>query len=431
MMKKLWAFLILLSAAISPAFSDDNFFLIHDFNSQDYANRLGGPTGKWELDPNDTSQWCNISFSPENAIFMEQGYSLRIEYNITSSRQNFVTGNQGMSQQEVGQHAKNFNGIYMLLKGFDATPFKYLTFWAKGDAAEGYPRNLKIELKDKARSSQVTVDGLTEHWQVFYVPLSRFGSDIKLSELMEFVIVFDEKSSRPKGVVYLDQVGLSKDQEIKSAPGGLESVKIPQIKAPPVKDAVIIDGKLDEWSGECFDLGEKNLEFGQYHGKKDGSAKVCLAWDSVYLYIGAKVKDDQIVNTKSGSEIYRMDGLELFFDPQNNGLEWKNVSDFQLGIAPGSSEGLAQVWSYFDNRKPAERDVKTAVTVTKSGYVIESAVSFKFLGINPVANEVFGFSAALHDLDPKDAHDYKLNWHFAKDAKDQNLFRLGIVKLSE
>src|SRR3989338_7066026 len=168
----------LLASRLSLVSAENNFFLIHNFDSQDYSNRLGGITGKWEFDPSDASQWCSLSFSPDNAVFMDQGYSLRIDYCIASAKENYVSEGLGLSRQEIGFHAKSFNGIFTLLNEFDASAYRYLTFWAKGDSTEGFTRRLKIELKDKHRSASAIVEDITDRWQAFYVPLSKFGDVI-------------------------------------------------------------------------------------------------------------------------------------------------------------------------------------------------------------------------------------------------------------
>ncbi|OGR82347.1 MAG: hypothetical protein A2901_04685 [Elusimicrobia bacterium RIFCSPLOWO2_01_FULL_54_10] len=423
--------LVALASAAQAAPGKDDFFLIHGFDGQDYANRLGGTTGKWEINPTDTSQWCNLSFVPYDSRFMEQGYALKVDYKVGSSKENFVTQEQGVSQQEVGFHGRTANGIFTLLKGFDASPYRFLSFRIKGDAEAGYTKSFKLELKDKNRTAQVIVEGITDRWQLIEIPLSKFQDRVQISELTEYVIVFDQKVTRQQGVLYLDEIGFSKEKSKPVAPGGNESVKVPEVSVRRLLGAVKIDGNLDEWEGECFHLGKSNLEFGDFKGESKGSADICLGWDSVYLYAAAKVRDNEIISRFSGAEIYRMDGVELFVDPKNDGYEWKNPSDIQLGLAPSGPEGTPQAWSYFSGSKPADREVKIASVMKKKGYDIEAAISLEFLGVNPAEGEKFGFSAALHDLDSSPPGENKLNWRFIKEPGNPGKFLLGRARLAK
>ena len=407
-----------------------DFFLIQNFDGQELTNRLGGSTGKWELDATDKSQWCNISFSPDNAGFMEQGYSLKIDYKIDSAKENFVTPEQGMSRQEVGRHGITANGIFMTLNGFDATPYRYLSFRIKGDSTAGFTRRFKVELKDKERAASADVEGVAEGWQTLYIPVSKFQNQVRMNALSEFVITFDPYVTRPQGTLYLDQIGFAKEMAKPATPGGVDSLKIPQLRLRKVKKPVKIDGDLSDWKGQCFDLGKENVEMGQFLEKSNGSAKVCLARDAQYLYIGADVKDNEILCRASGADIYKMDGVEIFINPKNNGLEWKNAADFQLGLAPTGPDGKPQAWLHFQKREPSEREVKAASEISGGGYRIEAAVSLDFLGLNGVDGETFGFSAALHDVDSKDAHESKMNWHFKKDDATGRL-QLGEVRFED
>ena len=208
---KFWILVISVAGVPIHAAEKSDFFIIQDFNSEDYVNQVGGKMGKWELDPNDKSQWCNISLSPNDAIRTESGASLRIDYNIKINIESHVTGT---NFKEAYVPADNFNGIYMFLNRFNAQPYRYLCFFAKGDAQEGFTRSFKVELKDGQRSAPVFLEGLTDSWKAFYFPLSDFSSTINLSTLTEFVIVFDNNVTRKLGTIYLDKIGFSKNKKV-------------------------------------------------------------------------------------------------------------------------------------------------------------------------------------------------------------------------
>lgn len=160
-----------------------------DFDTGDKPNNIGGDFGSWDKDPNDETQICQMSFESDDALGDKLGYSIRLDYDVDSPN-------------------PAYNGFWMKLNNLDATAYNTLNFYMRGDAANGFTKRVKIELKDDTKQpSPFIVAGLTDQWQKFSIPFEKFRRIKNWSALSEFVVVFDDINSNPKsGTIFIDQV---------------------------------------------------------------------------------------------------------------------------------------------------------------------------------------------------------------------------------
>jgi hypothetical protein len=173
---------------ISTSLHAEAGLVIADFDTGDKPNNIGGDFGAWDKDPNDETQSAGIEFAAEDAIGDELGYSLQLSYDVDSPN-------------------PAYNGFWMNLNNLDATAYNALTFYLKGDDAQGYTQRVKIELKDSGKASPFILRGVTGEWQKFSIPLEKFRQIKDWSALTEFVVVFDDINSNPKvGGLFLDHV---------------------------------------------------------------------------------------------------------------------------------------------------------------------------------------------------------------------------------
>ena len=176
------------------AMAAGNELVLADFNTGTKPSNTGGDFGAWNKDPNDETQGTVMSFVSDDALGDPAGYSIRLDYDVDSPN-------------------PAFNGFWMKLNGVDATPYNALTFYIKGDAAAGFTKRVKIELKDESnKPSSHIVAGVTDKWQKFSIPFEKFRRVTDWKALNEFVVVLDDNNSRPKkGTIYIDQIVLSKE----------------------------------------------------------------------------------------------------------------------------------------------------------------------------------------------------------------------------
>lgn len=172
---------------------------IADFNTGTAPNNIGGSYGAWNQQPGMPS--CQMIEVADDALGNPNGLSLRMEYDF----------------EEPGSE---FCGLFMKLGSdlvrtprLDATDYKRLRFRLKGASSPGHNTEMKIELKlADGRSAQRIVQGITEEWKHFSIPLTRFFPAEDHDQLSELVVVFERQNSNPSvGAILLDHVKLTKN----------------------------------------------------------------------------------------------------------------------------------------------------------------------------------------------------------------------------
>ena len=189
---------ILMSAPVSFAATQQaaqgNEFMIADFNSGEKPNNIGGDFGAWNKDPTDFSQGCTESFDSANR-HGNTGFGMKLDYSVESKN-------------------PAYNGFWMYLQNFDASKYDNLSFWVKGDAKVGFTTVFKVEIKNAAKQvGRYYVTNVTDQWQDVVIPLKEFKGITDLSNLTEFVVVFEDRiASNKKGVVYIDDLKFTKNK---------------------------------------------------------------------------------------------------------------------------------------------------------------------------------------------------------------------------
>ncbi len=194
-----------------------------------------------------------------------------------------------------------------------------------------------------------------------------------------------------------------------SDPARRPSVQIPFRAVPPK-----LDGDPEDWAQTPMITldAQTNLEYGSYDRVGDCRGRFQLAWDDKNLYIMGVVDDDELVTlTDSWDKIYQDDGVEIFVDPTNNNLQWGSPTEFQIGLSPSGPPGSPgpRRWCWFQNSNGGE-NVRLASSKRANDYVLEAAISWQFLGIQPAAGRNFGFTIAVSDKDVSNSA--KLTWFF-------------------
>jgi hypothetical protein len=207
----------------------------------------------------------------------------------------------------------------------------------------------------------------------------------------------------------------------------------PEYRAPYVPEGIRIDGFLKDWpAGQAIKLTpEKHREFGDFEKRQDYQCSVRFAWDAEYLYFVAKVTDDEVVAKRTGKNIWRDDLFEIYVDPEGEGLFWNDPRDYQLGFRPGGAGQETASWSWFQGGEdPLESQKVLAKSYTdEKGYIVEGAVRWDLLEIQPRPDGVVRLSPAVHEVGLKGG-DGKLVWFFRNEEKYQR-FVLGKVILAQ
>jgi len=178
---------------------------------------------------------------------------------------------------------------------------------------------------------------------------------------------------------------------------GAPTWRIGRVAAPPT-----LDGALDDWRGAPIDVTA--VVFGDefWDGPADLSARAFGAWDDRALYFGVTVDDDVFSAPARGRELYLGDSLELQLDVDLAG-DWDtdryDADDWQVGLSPGNFVDRgpeAFAW------RPEERiaaDVGLAARLRDGGYILEVALPWALVGVEPGRVTAVGLALNVSDND--------------------------------
>jgi hypothetical protein len=188
-----------LVVACATQLKAEDLRIVADFNSP-APNNVEGNFGAFS--PSETEQVYVCMESLDDVVKRgEAGSSMRLVYNV---------GKGGA-----------FNGFWMKLgpadsgNNFDASQYKKLSFWIRGDDKAGTPNKFKVELKGDPGSpvAKKYVGDIGKDWKKVEIGLDEFSSQgVDLSKLNELVVVFEQRAVSPAttGAVYIDDVSFEK-----------------------------------------------------------------------------------------------------------------------------------------------------------------------------------------------------------------------------
>jgi len=185
-------------------------------------------------------------------------------------------------------------------------------------------------------------------------------------------------------------------------PAGGENVQwgIEYLAAAPV-----IDGDIGDWPGVIYAIDKVVFGVEFYANQIDLFGEFKLGWDAQYLYIGVLVRDSRFVQTATEDRLFLGDSIELLLDTDLNGdpdSQELSADDYQLGFSPGNLEDVplpvAYLWAPTD-REGVMQSTQVQGRLTDDGYMVEIAVSWQELGLNPTAGMTLGLLLSVSDND--------------------------------
>jgi hypothetical protein len=258
-------------------------------------------------------------------------------------------------------------------------------------------------------------DGLVRRW---------FHSRDDVRAAFASISELSEPEGGPRVSVYEPGLGSMKLRE--------QTLREAEIARAP--DNVTMDGRLDEWDGDEWQVAvyPEHAESGVPPNKERFALTWQAGWDEEYLYVAAKVREDELVCEQPAKELYKDDAMEVFVDPAGDGFYWGNTADFQIGISPSGPGGDPQAYAWFQDRVPdllLASSVETSETGDGVTYTIETAIPWNFLGITDAgAGKTFNASVAAHTVDRARKSSAKINWSYVTDIDH---IRLGRWTLAE
>ena len=141
------------------------------------------------------------------------------------------------------------------------------------------------------------------------------------------------------------------------------------------------------------------VKLGISQGAK-ASGEVKLLWDKNNLYVRFEVKD-AVLNSDS-PQAHEKDSVEIFIDENNHKSGSYEADDKQYRINYLNQRS-------FNGTKCVEKNVKSAVKRTKTGYVVEAA--FAWTDISPKAGTIIGLDLQVNDADASGMRIGTINWY--------------------
>lgn len=198
----------------------------------------------------------------------------------------------------------------------------------------------------------------------------------------------------------------------------------------PRREAVEQQGDADrDWQPLTLkdaQLGDPNA------GEHLVAARFLFTWDDQALHLKVDVEDEHVAGVAAPDQLAQWqpgqapptplsvagDQVQVYIDPQNDGLAWGDPADFQFGFSIPN-----QVWEWFGQRQGAQ----ARVIPTDTGYTVEAAIPFALLNLTPEPGQKLSASVAVRSNDPQTNRPLKLNW--AWQPKVQRVY-LGQLELA-
>ena len=190
-----------------------------------------------------------------------------------------------------------------------------------------------------------------------------------------------------------------------TVPPGDGAVEASIMAAPPT-----VDGDLAEWSSIAAAASSTNRVYSVagWDGSDDLTAVWQLAWDNSNLYVAVTVTDDTHVQTASGNQIFRGDGVDMQFDTVRDADFGDGLSpdDFQITLSPGDFAGSSPTAFRYRGTTggaildaPGGHNVTVAAQQTDTGYTLEAAIPWTDLNLTPAAGLTIGLALNANDND--------------------------------
>lgn len=152
---------------------------------------------------------------------------------------------------------------------------------------------------------------------------------------------------------------------------------------------IIVDAKLDEWTGKQW------VPIRDSQG--NAIAEFALGWDTLNLYLAARVHDPIHLQHRDGADIWQQDSLQIGLDPLHDA--WKTVGlmtygtdDQEYGFALTDAGPLAWCWQGTPGKA---EDVRLQVVRDGETTVYEAAIPWTSL--KPEGGEIVGISILVNN----------------------------------
>jgi len=181
-------------------------------------------------------------------------------------------------------------------------------------------------------------------------------------------------------------------------------------EAVAVNGSATVDGSINEWSeAEWYNVTANDTVLGSIRSDiEQVESRFSAMWDSSYLYLVCDVTDTILVSNIEPNDIhsfYRTDSIEFYLQPDRFLPSAAGI--FKIAAIPFDTEGNPQACRHEDMNPGPISSVAPAVEIASSrksdGYIIEIAIPWSYLQIDPESNTKLGFNHTVHNTYFSDA----------------------------
>ena len=164
---------------------------------------------------------------------------------------------------------------------------------------------------------------------------------------------------------------------------------------------------------------------GRIHDSNDLAASWQAHWDSRDLHIRVDVTDDNFI--KDSARPWSDDSIEIFIDADGSRTaQYDHQNDFQFifrwkdyGVGLGMNSPRRNI-----------AGVRHKMIKTYDGYVLETSIPWKVLGVQPRIGKNIGIDVHINDDDDGGQRDGKLAWNATKDSAWSSPQQFGRLTLT-
>ena len=241
----------------------------------------------------------------------------------------------------------------------------------------------------------------------FNIKRDWFAEDVIAIDVGTMLLMMENERSGLMWEYFMKTKYIRKGMALIGFQPGSKEVKMPdpyEVIINKSKKEKQIDGDFSDWTlKDPLQISDMTVEYGHNKTEDDFKGNIYFQYDKKALYIAANIIDDEIRGRKGGDFIYKDDILEIYMDPDGDGLKWGDKNDLQFGISPSSKDetGKVRAYAWFQKKNPIETgEVEAKWVRTEKGYRLEAKVDFSVLLIKP-KGKVRG-SISFHDIDSRE-----------------------------
>ncbi len=198
--------------------------------------------------------------------------------------------------------------------------------------------------------------------------------------------------------------------------------QVMQVQQKP--DAIINRSKqYGQWSRQAA-IELRNIVGGKLNGKNDLSAVWQAKWDNQYLHIRVDTLDDRFVHDSPMP--WSDDSIEIYIDADGSRTaSYDGKNDFHLIFRwKDQKVNISQ-----NSAQRGDMGIQQTMTRTKHGLILEAAIPWRSLGVQPREGNAIGIDVQINDDDNGNGRDTKLAWHSKTDDSWKNPQTFGRLVL--